>query len=207
MGGFVSDIGPHHTITLNAQCELFELHVERGGQASLELAQGLAETLRLLHRQTLGASDTTQPAHSNDIAASSTTSAAGPGLSGSDGNMYVAYCESALGLLKHKQAIAIEQKQKQQLQKEEQGHSCGCGQVAESSNALAADATAALQLREEAQALYRSALNTQVALHGTNHAYAAKTARRLESLCNGGNQVYCPHSLAQPAQSRQAART
>ena len=192
MRGFVANIGSQHTITLNAQCELFELHAESGGENSLQLAEGLVETLRLLERQDHGSSD--DVSSTGTTAASTTTATSG-------GNMYVAYCKSALGLLKHKQAIALEQKQKQK-QKPKQGHVEQDGRSADDMDKLL---TAASGLRKDAEALYRSALDTQVALHGANHAYALKTMRRLESLQKGGDNVYCPHPLVQLHQP-QAAR-
>ena len=196
MRGFVANIGSQHTITLNAQCELFELHAESGGEASLQLAEGLIETLRLLERQDHGSSNSVPGARAT---AASTT------IATNGGNMYVAYCKSALGLLKHKQAIALEQKQKQK-QKQKHKHKQGdVEQEGRSADGMDKLLTAASGLRKDAEALYRSALDTQVALHGANHAYALKTVRRLESLQKGGDNVYCPHPLAQ-LQQPQAAR-
>eukprot|EP01043_Picozoa_sp_COSAG02_P076678 COSAG02_NODE_16408_length_1086_cov_1.100304_1_plen_194_part_00 len=193
----MANIGPQHTITLNAQCELYELHAESGGEASLQLAEGLVETLSLLQRQDHGSSDEPDPAHSDGVLGTGAT-AASPS---NGGNMYVAYCKSALGLLKHKQAIALEQKQRQQQRQQQHG---GVEQENGSADDLDELLGAATGLRKDAEALYRSALDTQVALHGASHAYALKTARRLDSLQKGGDHIYRPHPLVQLQQPHSA---
>ena len=178
-------MGRHHTITLNAQCELFELHAERGGESSLEVARGLEETLRLLHRQADGsnAEPDSDRGHSGY----------GSVAAGTGGNMYIAYAMSALGLLKHKQAIALEQKHSRQQDQQKQQAGSGATTGSPAASGVTAESQ---RLRNEAEALYRNALETQTALHGRNHAYSTKTAQRLESLRRGGDHAHCPYSLA-----------
>ena len=92
-----------------------------------------------------------------------------------------------------KQAIALEQKQSRQQDKQKQQPGSG----ATIGNPAASSVTAESQrLRNEAEALYRNALEIQTTLHGRNHAYSTKTAQRLESLRRGGDQAHCPYSLA-----------
>ena len=263
VAGFLSDMGPQHTITLNAQCELYELHAEIG---DLDRAKGLTETLSQLRatNTTATAAPTPAPlpragasaaplpeAASRDAgtgqthdaeeeeegtaaaaaaaggggggAAAGGAAAAGAAAAGgggaaavAGGNMYEAYCESALGLLKHKEAIALEHKQQQQQSQPQPqpGGIAGEGAAAGGADGGAAAAAAAAAaaggadgaakgagvssssaaLRKEAEALYCSALSVQVSLHGEDHAYTTKTARRLQSLLEGGDSVYCPHT-------------
>ena len=76
----------------------------------------------------------------------------GPGGPAAANNLYEAYCASAVGLLKYKQALAAEA-----------GPAGGHGG----------------ELRREAEQLLRGALVTQRRLHGDAHPYSKKTERRL----------------------------
>lgn len=92
-------------------------------------------------------------------------------------NMYEAYCASAMGLLKQKQAIAIETRL---------AEVSGVQEVSELK-------TQAASLRTEALELYSGAVATQKMLHGGEHSYTLKTQARLQSLANGGSEVHRPH--------------
>ena len=120
--GFRATFGPNHTVTLNCECELYELHAELG---ELQEAAAVVNTLAALR---------------------------GPGGPAAANNLYEAYCASAVGLLKYKQALAAEA-----------GPAGGHGG----------------ELRREAEQLLRGALVTQRRLHGDAHPYSKKTERRL----------------------------
>ena len=95
-------------------------------------------------------------------------------------NMYEAYCASAMGLLKQKQAIAIE------LSVEAND---GSEQLRLQLRMQAA------QLRTQALELYTGAVATQEMLHGAEHSYTLKTQARLQALRHGGTEVHRPHPV------------